>query len=189
MTPKKTSAKPAETKSVSAKAATTPSPQLHKRVYVKAKKDTLCVAGRGGKQLGGKHLINAVQYHLKKAPEHIRQAHAKQVKYGTGMTNEERKEFIEHLISNDRSNEYFERFTTTEHSAKDGETSTWVSWKKLTTLEDEAAAKTMIKNGTIEHRPDPKPDHSSEDAQGLDWLARHQCKNCEQREDWSWGCG
>ena len=137
-------------------------------------------------QLDGKQLINAVQYHLKKALEHIRQVYTKQVRYGKGMTNAERKEFVEHLISNDWSNEYFERFTTTEHIAEDGETNTWASWKQLITLEDEAAAKIMIKNGTIEHRPDPKLDHLSEDVQGMDWFVRHQYKHCEQRKDWSW---
>jgi hypothetical protein len=97
----KTSAQPAETQCVSAKAA----PKLQKRVYGKAEQEVLCAARQDGKQLDGKQLINAVQYHLKKTPEHIRQVYTKQVKYGKGMTKAERKEFIEHLISNDWNNE------------------------------------------------------------------------------------
>ena len=59
----KTSAQPAETQCVSAKAA----PKLQKRACVKAEKDVLRVARQDGKQLDGKQLIKPVQYHLKKA--------------------------------------------------------------------------------------------------------------------------
>jgi len=161
-----------------------PAPAQAPAKRVKKEKEGVCIAGKEGRAL-----TNAVQYRLRTAPQHIRDVYNKKVKYGKSMTPDERKEFVEHLLQEDWANEYFERFSTTEHISEDKESFTWVSWTKLLTLEDSEAVKLMIKSGAIEHRPDPKLDHDDEGVKALDWHVRQQYKHFEQSEDmWESGC-